>query len=298
MNRIDGHTQLLGLLGWPVEHSLSPAMHNAALAALGLNWRYVPLPVLPDRLEAAVRGLAALGFRGANVTVPHKQAVLPLLDSVAPNVRALGAANTLVIKQSEEGSASIHGANTDDQGFLAALRAGGFTPGATTHAVVLGAGGAARAVVYGLLQAGCRDIVVLNRTAAHAQALVADLRAAAGPAARLQARPLSAAALVEAARAADLLVQATTTGMRAGNDSLWPEGEPMPANLAVFDLVYTPVRTRLLQQARQSGALAIDGLWMLVQQGILALELWIGARLQREELSQLMHAACQQAREE
>ncbi|MDY7042096.1 MAG: shikimate dehydrogenase, partial [Chloroflexota bacterium] len=262
---IDGHTQLVGLIGWPVEHSLSPAMHNAAFDALGLNWRYVPLPVPPRQVEAAVRGLAALGFRGANVTVPHKRAAMPALDSIGPGARALGAVNTLVVSQRADGSPLIGGYNTDCAGFAAALREGGFEPEGGGNAVVIGAGGAARAVVHGLLCSGIGEIVVLNRTLERALALVSDLeplpasgREASpfpprkgGQRVRLRALPLTPETLVESACAAGLLVNTTTVGMWPRVDSsVWPDGVPIPAHLTVFDLVYNPLETRLLRQVQ------------------------------------------------
>jgi shikimate dehydrogenase len=280
---IDGRTQLVGLIGWPVEHSLSPTMHNAAFDALGLNWRYVPLPVPPGQVKVAVRGLAALGFRGANVTVPHKQAVMDALDSIAPDAKALGAVNTLVVSRNADGAAAIGGYNTDAQGFVGALRQGGFDPENGGSAVVVGAGGAARAVVYGLLRSGIGEIVVLNRTLERAQALVADLGGS-------RARPLASETLIESARAADLLVNTTTVGMWPRVDgSVWPDSAPVPAHLTVFDLVYNPPETRLLRQARQSGARAIGGLEMLVRQGALAFEMWTGEKAPIEA----MHAACE-----
>jgi shikimate dehydrogenase len=171
---IDGHTQLVGLLGWPVEHTLSPAMHNAAFDALGLNWRYLPLPVPPGQVEVAVKGAAALGFRGVNVTVPHKQTVMPALDSIAPDAKSLGAVNTLVIERGEGGQVRIGGHNTDAQGFVGALRHGGFDP-KEKSVVVIGAGGGARAVVYGLLEAGAQEILMFDIESSHAQTLVSDL---------------------------------------------------------------------------------------------------------------------------
>ena len=294
---IDGHTQLVGLIGWPVEHSLSPAMHNVTFDALGLNWRYLPLPVPPGQVEAAVRGLAALGFRGANVTVPHKQAVMPALNSIASNARALGAVNTLVIGRDADGTPVISGYNTDDKGFVGALRRGGFEPEDGGNAVVVGAGGAARAVVFGLLWSGSGEIVVLNRTPERAQALVSDLGSAppfpcreGGRRVRLRALPLTPETLVESARAADLLVNATTVGMWPHvDDSVWPEGVPIPTHLTVFDLVYNPLETQLLRQARESGARATDGLGMLVRQGALAFDMWTGEQAPVE----VMRAACE-----
>ena len=292
---IDGHTQLVGLIGWPVEHSLSPAMHNAAFDALGLNWRYVPLPVVPGQVEVAVRGLAALGFRGANVTVPHKQAVMPVLGPVGPSARQLGAVNTLLIGRRAGEAAVIGGFNTDSQGFVGALRQGGFEPEDGGNAVVVGAGGAARAVVFGLLWSGSGHIAVLNRTLERARALVSDLGSHPGFSARLRALPLAPETLVESARAADLLVNATTIGMwpHVGG-SIWPDGVPIPAHLTVFDLVYNPLETRLLRQARQSGARAIDGLGMLVRQGALAFDMWTNQGLAVSEIAALMRAACEQ----
>ena len=253
---IDGHTQLVGLIGWPVEHSLSPVMHNAAFDALELNWRYVPLPVPPGQVEAAVRGLAALGFRGANVTVPHKQAVLPVLGSVGPSARELGAVNTLVFGRRADETPIISGHNTDDKGFVGALRQGGYEPEDGGDAVVVGAGGAARAAVFGLLWSGSEKITVLNRSLERAQALVLDLGSRHGWSSRLRALPLTPETLVESTRAADLVVNATTVGMWPHvNSSVWLDDVPVPSFLTVFDLVYNPLETRLLRQARQSDVL-------------------------------------------
>jgi len=292
LTMIDGQTQMVGLIGWPVEHSLSPVMHNAAFDALGLNWRYVPLPVPPGQVEAAVRGLAALGFRGANVTVPHKQAVVQMLNSVGPNARHLGAVNTILIVQGEDGSTRLNGYNTDDTGFVGALREGGYEPEEGRRAVVVGAGGAARAVVFGLLQSGSGEIVVLNRTPQRAEALVSDLRGFGDQGSRLQTLPLTVETLVESARSADLLVNATTVGMWPHTDgSFWPESVPLPAHLTVFDLVYRPLETRLLRQARESGAHTISGLGMLVRQGAVAFEMWTGEPAPVD----VMRAACERA---
>ena len=288
---IDGRTRLVGLIGWPVEHSLSPVMHNAAFAALGLNWRYVPLPVPPEQLEAAVRGLAALGFRGANVTVPHKQTVLPALDSISPNAKELGAVNTLLVERSEDGRATITGYNTDAQGFIDALRAGGFEPEKGRRAVVVGAGGAARAVVYGLLHAGMREIILCNRSLARAQTLISDL-ASDQQVGRLHARPLTPETLVESVQTADLLVNATPVGLWPHtDDSIWPEEVRIPAHLTVFDLVYNPLETRLLHQARKAGARVISGLGMLVYQGAAAFELWTGKKAPIETMQTALREA-------
>ena len=276
---ISGRTRLVGLLGWPVAHSLSPAMHNAAFRALGLDWRYVPLPVRPDQLAAAAAGLAAMGFAGANVTVPHKQAVVPHLHHISAEVDALGAANTIVVRQDEGGQPLLLGYNTDHRGFIQAVRDTGVEP-AGIRALVLGAGGAARAVVYGLVQAGAAAVVILNRSTARAEALAHDLGA--GPqeraprAVRLAAGPLSAEKLVSEAAAADMLINATSVGMSPDDASPWPSRVPLPKHLVVFDLVYEPRQTRLLTLAEAAGARPVGGLGMLVHQAALAFELWTG----------------------
>jgi shikimate dehydrogenase len=295
---INGHTKLVGLIGWPVEHSLSPAMHNAAFDALGLNWRYVPLPVEPGRVKVALRGLAALGFQGANVTVPHKQAIMKALctdarNSVAPGAKESGAVNTIVVERSEDGTIALSGHNTDVQGFVGALRQGGFEPQGN-NAVVVGAGGAARAVVFGLLGAGISHIVVLNRTFERAQALVSGLCGEKDE--RLRALPLVPETLIESARAADLLVNTTPLGMWPRVDgSIWPDAVPVPPHLTVFDLVYNPLETQLVRQARESGARTIEGLGMLALQGALAFDMWTHHGPAIDEITGLMRAACERA---
>jgi len=269
-----------GLLGWPVAHSVSPAMQNAAFRALGLPWRYELLPVPPDELAAAVDGLEGRGFQGANVTVPHKEAALALVDEADADARAIGAVNTLV----RRGGGWL-GTNTDAAGFLAALQEGGFAP-AGRRALVLGAGGAARAVVYALGQVGCA-VAVHNRTAERAVRLCAELDAVA--AASMAVAPSLAALDLDAI---DLLVNATPVGQwPAADASPWPQSLPLPAHWIVLDLVYNPIETRLLARARAAGATAVDGLEMLVHQGALSFHLWTG----QEAPLDAMRAAARQA---
>jgi shikimate dehydrogenase len=280
---IDGHTKLVGLMAWPIGHTLSPVMHNAAFDALGLNWRYVPLPVRPDQVEVAVRGLVSLGFQGCNVTVPHKQAVIPCLDTIAPDAAKFGAANTIIVERDEDGTAT-RGDNTDYQGFVASLRCAGFEPGGK-KVVVVGAGGGARAVVFGLLRAGAEKVLVSDLVPEQVQALVAGLADA-----RLRRLPATTEALVESARAADLLVNATPMGMSPKVDgSVWPDDVHFPSHLTVFDLVYNPLETKLLKQVRRAGAHAVAGLDMLVRQGALSFEMWTGV----EPPIEVMRAACE-----
>lgn len=289
---IDGQTRLIGLIGWPVEHSISPTMHNAASAALGLNLRYVPLPTRPKQVAEAVRGLAALGFCGANITVPHKQAVMSHLNSVDLAAAELGAVNTISIAEGADGRPLIRGYNTDRQGFLAALQRSRFIPGPGSAAVIVGAGGAARAVVHGLLHARMERIVVLNRSLKRAEALIASLAQPDHGLGRLHALPLTADRLVESVRTASLLVNATPVGMWPHiKRSIWPQTEPIPAHLTVFDLVYNPLQARLLEQAEESGTDDVAGLEMLVQQGALAFEIWTG----RPAPVEVMRTACEEA---
>ena len=270
---ITGSTQIVGLLGWPVGHSLSPAMHNAAFAHLDLDWRYVPLPVDPARpgaIPQAVAGLRALGLRGANVTVPHKQAVMSCVDRLAPAAEAIGAVNTLAVEQ----DGSLLGDNTDAAGFIGDLRDHGVDL-QDRHVLVLGAGGSARAVVYGLAQAGVARIAIVNRTLETAQALVAALQP------HVRGCPLTAYALPAdlpgLAAQADLIVNCTSLGMTPNVDtSPWPEELPFRSGQIVYDLVYNPADTRLLRQAADAGAQAIGGLGMLVWQGAFAFERWTG----------------------
>ena len=276
----------MGLMGWPVEHSFSPAMHNAAAAALGLDVAYVALPVRPGAEGAAVRGLAALGFVGVNVTVPHKQTVIPYLDEVGPAARAIRAVNTIKVARGRgqeaggEGALSLVGHNTDAAGFMTDLGEMGVEV-AGRACLVLGAGGAARAVAYGLADAGGR-VEVLARRREQAETVVGDLRMHL-PGAALVARRWGA--LAEAAQAAahgaeaPLIVNATPVGMAPHEDaSPWPEGVPFPAGAFVYDLVYNPRKTMLVQQARAAGCEAAGGLGMLLYQGALAFEIWLGVR--------------------
>lgn len=254
----------VGLIGWPVEHSVSPAMHNAAFEALGLPWRYTLIPTAPDRLEQEVANLRGGGFRGVNVTVPHKQSVMPYLDEITEAARAIGAVNTIVV----EGGRLI-GHNTDADGFWRALREAGYEP-AGKRALVLGAGGAARAVVYALGRGGSR-VSIWNRTAARASSLTLDMQ-------RVNVIPSVVARLSDLEPGnVDLLVNTTPIGMWPQEDaSPWPSTLPIPAHWTVFDLIYNPVETRLLARAAAAGARAIGGLAMLVHQGALAFELWTG----------------------
>lgn len=269
-SQLSGKTTVVGLIGWPVGHSVSPAMHNAAFAHLGLDWCYVPLPVAPQEVAAAVTGVRALGMAGANVTVPHKQAVMPYLDALSPAAAAIGAVNTLIVTADRE----IIGDNTDAPGFIADLRAHGVDP-AGKRVLILGAGGSARAVVYGLLDAGCSRIVIANRTLARSQAIIDDY-APHFPSVPMQSCGLPDD-LADIAAATDLVVNCTSLGMTPSVDTTpWQPDLPFRPNQVVYDLVYNPAQTRLLAQAEHDGATVIGGIGMLVYQGAIAFERWTG----------------------
>ena len=263
---------LVGLIGWPVGHSKSPAMHNAAFSAAGVDGYYALLPVHPDRVGEAVAGLRALGFRGANVTVPHKQAVIPFLDELTPEARAIGAVNTIIVR--EDGA--LIGTNTDAAGFWQDLQELGapLAELAGSAALILGAGGSARAVAYALASHGI-PARILARRPEQARSLVASLSPHL-PAAGL----LSAHAWPELpalAPSSRLIVNCTPVGMSPNIDaSPWPDDLPFRPEQMVYDLVYNPRQTRLMAQAAAAGARAHHGLGMLVHQGARAWELWTG----------------------
>jgi shikimate dehydrogenase len=260
---LSGHSRTAGILGWPVAHSRSPRLHGMWLRRHGLDGAYLPLPVRPERFADAVRALADLGFRGANVTIQHKEAAFAACDSVAPSARRAGAVNTLVFR--EDGR--IEGSNTDGFGFLESLRAeappGGWRPGAGP-AVLLGAGGSARAIAAALLDAGCPRVTLVNRSPARAEALARELG---GPIAVSDRPPLEDAAL---------LVNTTSLGM-AGQPPLELDLSPLPGGAVVADIVYVPLETGLLAAARARGGLvAVDGLGMLLHQARPGFEAWFG----------------------
>jgi shikimate dehydrogenase len=283
---VSGTTRLLGLLGWPVAHSLSPAMHNAAAAALGLDLVYVPLAVPPAVLPQAVSGLAALGFLGANVTVPHKESILPLLDEVAPAAAAIGAVNTVQVARAAAGATTLQGFNTDWQGFLEDLEAHAVEV-AGRECILLGAGGSARAVAYALAHAGAR-IHLFARRPAQAEAVVSQLGAHFAAAA-LHAHAWDELTAFVARGSGPLIVNTTPVGMHpATQASPWPTGTPLPAGAFVYDLIYNPAQTRFLQQARAAGCRAVNGLGMLLRQGALAFTRWTGQEPDLAVMAQAM----------
>ncbi|MEO6625357.1 MAG: shikimate dehydrogenase [Burkholderiaceae bacterium] len=259
-----GKFVLAGVMGWPVAHSRSPAIHGHWIAQHGLTGAYVLLPVDPARLPQAVQGLAALGFAGCNVTIPHKVAAMQLVDRVDPAAQRIGAINTIVV----EADGSTTGYNNDARGFIQSLREA--QPGWRADAgpvAVMGCGGGARAVIVGLLEAGTREIRVCNRSLDKAQALAHEMGSG------VQAVPWDErhAALAGAA----LLVNTTSQGMQ-GQSALDLSLDVLPRDALVCDLVYVPLETPLLANARRRGHHAIDGLGMLLHQARPSFHAWFG----------------------
>ncbi|MBD1834692.1 shikimate dehydrogenase [Cyanobacteria bacterium FACHB-472] len=270
MQLIKGTTKLLGVIGHPVEHSQSPKMHNAAIASLGLDYIYLPFPVQPKDLEDAIAGFRAIGVVGFSITIPHKQAIIPLLSEVSDIAQAVGAVNT--VKNSDQGWI---GTNTDVEGFIAPLLAYN-RDWSQTEAVILGNGGAARAVVAGCAKLGCASIHVVGRNPENLKAFQQSWSDS--PLAINNLHIHLWEELPNLISQADLLVNTTPVGMSPKVDAS-PVDTGVMARLKkdaiAYDLIYTPRPTKFLQQAKTQGAIAIDGLEMLVQQGAIALKFWL-----------------------
>ncbi|MEN6413511.1 MAG: shikimate dehydrogenase [Veillonellales bacterium] len=271
--RINGKTKIIGVMGWPIEHSLSPRMHNAAFAAAGLDYVYLPLPVQPDQSAAAITGLKALGFVGANVTIPHKVAVMQYLDDIDRSAQMVGAVNTIVIQQGR-----AIGYNTDAAGFIRSLQNRQITF-AGGKAVILGAGGAARALVCGLIDHAVDTVIIGARDRVKAAGLAHLFR----DYCNIYAYDWQQEAFNREMENCDLLIHCTPLGMfpniAAEPPVNWPHVNP---SAAVCDIIYNPSRTRFLEQAAARGHVVINGQGMLVEQGAAAFELWTGQPAPRE----------------
>ncbi len=267
---ITGKTKLLGVIGYPVEHSLSPVMHNAAIAHLGLDYVYLPFSIAPENLEIAIAGFAAIDIVGFSVTIPHKQAIIPLLSEITPIAQTIGAVNTVSRKNHK-----WVGTNTDIEGFIAPLQTTYKQNWSQKVAVILGNGGAARAVVAGCHQLGFAKIYVLGR---NVQKLQAFCDSWSNPAIEKNLQVGTWDELAKLIPQADLLVNTTPIGMYPQvNESPLSAEEiaQLPQGAIAYDLIYTPKPTQFLKLAEKQGAIAIDGLEMLVQQGVAALKIWL-----------------------
>jgi len=284
MNNVNGKTGILGIIGHPVGHSLSPAMQNAAIEACGLNYIYVPFDVHPDRLGIAVRGLAALGVAGFNVTIPHKSAIIPLLDALDESAEVAGAVNTV---RREDGL--LVGYNTDGDGLIRSLADDlDFTPGAGTI-ILIGAGGAARGALASFCRAGAERVVIVNRTREKAYELSGLLRQKFADteiiplAADEDARPFL--------KGAGLLVNTTSLGMNNEQIPYVELGE-LPGDVKIYDMVYAPPVTPLLREAAERGLACANGLGMLAGQGELAFEIWTGVRPPQGLMKNVLATIC------
>ena len=284
---IDGKTQLIGLIGWPISHTKSPTIHNAVIADEQKNLVYLPLPVRPDAIEDAIRGLPVLGFLGINVTVPHKEAVFPFLDEIDQAARAIGAVNTIhfLPPSTEDSSTKSIGYNTDWIGFRDDLVENGVGIEGR-DCFVFGAGGSARAVVYALLSEGG---VVYLWARRHEQALQLQRE-------MLSLFPNSHIEAVEADNleeslaglTAPLIVNTTPVGMVPNvGRSVWPAPLPFPSGSYVYDLVYNPAETALMKEAKSQGCQTQNGMGMLLRQAAHAFFIWTGLKPKLE----VMHRA-------
>lgn len=274
-------TRLAGIFGYPLAHSLSPALQQAAFNRYSMDARYVAWETPPDALAAEVEKLRGGDFIGANVTIPHKRAVMPLLDDIDPLAQAIGAVNTIV-----KSGGRLVGRNTDAPGFIRAITEdGGFRP-AGRRALLLGAGGAARAAAFALRQEGAASITVANRTPERAEGLAAELRTDSFQASAIA---IDAPAIEEIALSADIIVNATSVGMRHGEgEGRTPlPGGVIPHDALAMDMVYNPQQTPFIVGARNAGAMALGGLPMLIYQGAASFEMWTG----REAPIEAMFAA-------
>ena len=264
MRTLTGRARLAGVMGWPVAHSRSPRLHGFWLAQHDIDGAYLPLPVHPQNLAAALRALPLLGFTGVNITLPHKAAALALVDRVSEEAQRIGAINTVVVAA----DGLLEGSNTDGYGFLAHLRASAPAWRASDGpAVLLGAGGAARAIAVALLGAGVPELRLANRTARR----TAELAEALGP----RIEPIDWEQRSGALDGAALLVNSTTLGM-AGQPPLKISLQRLPRPAVVYDIVYVPLETPLLAAARARGNIPVDGLGMLLHQALPGFAAWFG----------------------
>lgn len=276
---ITSKTKRIGILGWPLEHSLSPVMHNAAFAALQLDYVYVPLPVRPEKLAQAVEGFKAMGFTGVNVTIPHKVAIIPYLDEIDSSAQMVGAVNTVAVRDGK-----TIGYNTDARGFIQSLLAQQVTVTGKS-AVLMGAGGAAKAVVSGLLTSGIASVTIGARSREKAQALTALFPGNANLAGCEWHDPVFIKRLQEC----DLLINCTPIGMAIH------QGEELPVpwsaltpNTVMCDLIYNPPLTKFLAMAQERGHKIVNGAGMLIEQGALAFEIWTGKPAPREIMTEIL----------
>jgi shikimate dehydrogenase len=261
---VNGKTGVCAIIGDPVEHSLSPLMHNAAFKKLGLNLVYVAFTVTSTELKDSVLGAKSLGLKGLNVTMPHKNAIINYLDEIDSSAKSIGAVNTILCNQGK-----LIGYNTDGTGAMIALHENGVDP-QEKKLVLLGAGGAAKAIAYKATQ-DVEELVILNRTAEKAKKLAERLK---GLGAKVKGGTLTLDNLDEELPTADILVNTTSVGMYPKIDSSPVPSGLLHSDLSIMDIIYNPLETKLLKDAKSVGAKVISGLEMLLYQGAVAFEIW------------------------
>jgi len=277
---ITAHTKVVGLFGWPLGHSLSPALQNAAFTAAGIDAVYLPFPVEPERLEQAVDAIRALNFAGVNVTIPHKVAVIPYLDEIDISAQLVGAVNTIVHKDGR-----CRGYNTDAEGFIRSLTTKGISIADRT-AVVVGAGGAARAIVAGLIAHACKEIFIGARNEMQA----VHLAKAFSGAAEILGMDWRANSFTKALQGCNLLINCTPLGMNSYSDHFLPvDWSHVNSGTVVCDLVYNPPMTDFLHAAQKRGHITVSGAGMLLEQGILAFALWTGKPAPRVAMEKILY---------
>lgn len=264
--KVTGDTKVLGIFGYPVGHSFSPLMHNAAIEAAGIPYIYVPFEVSPENLEPAINGIRSLGIVGVNITVPHKEKVIPFLDEITEEASLIGSINTI-----ENKNGRLIGHNTDSRGYIRSLQEdAGFDPKGK-KALIIGAGGAARGVIAGLAVNGIAEIVITNRTFEKGEALAAEFGSKFKEI-KFSAHPLSSLKDPDILSSLDLVVNTTSTGLEGKTVDVELSFTPLYA--LISDIAYTPPLTPFLKQAREAGRRTLDGIGMLSYQGVISFEIW------------------------
>ncbi|MCX6005060.1 MAG: shikimate dehydrogenase [Chloroflexi bacterium] len=272
---ITGRTRLCGIIGDPVEHSISPVMHNAAFKKLGLDYLYIPFHVTPGNLRRAMEGMRGLNISGLNVTIPHKVEVMQFLDSVDPTAEKIGAVNVVF-----NSGGLLQGFNTDAEGFLQPLLEKKIDPKGK-NVVILGAGGASRAIAFILSERGA-DITILNRTSGKAIQFIETVSQTTGKI--MGTLELNEMNLSTVMPVADILINATSVGMSPDSNDTLVTRDLLRPGMVVVDIVYNPFKTKLLMEAEKAGATTIGGIEMLVWQGALSFEKWTGLKAPLEEM--------------
>ena len=279
--KIDGKTRIVGVFGFPVEHSLSPLFHNAAFSKLGLNFVYLPFPVRPEQLKTAVESIRSLNMVGMNVTIPHKEKILPYLDQISPEAKVVGAVNTVHNKEGK-----LIGYNTDVDGFVESLRRQGGFNLKDKNVLLLGAGGVAYAISFALVKSGIKKLVFVNRTYSRGRVLLEHLRKIFPDKCQLSLVEFEERNSSFIMSEIDLLINATSLGMHP-DDPLLITPEIVPPNMFIYDVVYNR-KTPLLKLAKEKKLACLGGLDMLVQQGALSFEMWTQQKAPIEVMKEVL----------